>query len=55
MKKYIQPTMDIVKVELLRMIAASGDSRNMTIYDQTINNTTFNSREFDYDYEDEEE
>ena len=54
MKKYIQPTMDIVKVELLRMIAASGDSRNVTIYDdQTIDNTTFNSREFDY--EDEEE
>ena len=52
MKQYFQPNIQVVKIDTVHVIAASGDNRNVTIYNETIENTTFNSREFDYEEED---
>ncbi len=44
MKKYITPTVEIVLVSTVKMIAASGDTTEVTISDNELNNVTFGSR-----------
>ena len=50
MKKYIKPTIDIIKIETTQLIASSGDTLNATFNgDETINDVTFSSRSYDYE------
>lgn len=46
MKKYIKPSMDIVKLENVSLLAASGDKVNENLNDNTPDNVTFHSRNF---------
>ena len=46
MKKYIKPSMDIVKLENVSLLAASGKEVNTTLSDDTPNDVTFHSRKF---------
>ncbi len=43
MKKYVSPTLEIIHIETLQMIAASGDETTVTI-SETEYSGTFNSR-----------
>lgn len=45
MKKYIKPSMDIVKLENVSLLAASGNELNTTLSDETPDGT-FHSRKF---------
>lgn len=45
MKKYIKPSMDIVKLENVSLLAASGKEVNTTLSDETLpDDVTFHSR-----------
>ena len=47
MKKYIKPSMDIVELENVSLMAASSDNEvNTTLSDQTPNDVSFHSRHF---------
>ena len=46
MKKYIKPSMDIVKLENVSLLAASGDKVNTTLSDDTPDDVIFKSRNF---------
>lgn len=48
MKKYIKPSMDIVKLENVSLLAASGSGNevNKTLSDDTPNDVSFHSRKF---------
>lgn len=46
MKKYIKPSMDIVKLENVSLLAASGDKVNTTLSDDTPDDVSFHSRKF---------
>lgn len=46
MKKYIKPSMDIVKLENVSLLAASGNEVNTTLSDETPNDVSFHSRKF---------
>lgn len=46
MKKYIKPSMDIVKLENVSLLAASGKEVNTTLSDDTPNDVSFHSRKF---------
>ena len=46
MKKYIKPSMDIVKLENVSLLAASGDKVNDNLNDNTPEDVTFHSRKF---------
>ena len=48
MKKYIKPSMDIVKLENVSLLAASGSSTEVkpTLSDDTPNDVSFHSRNF---------
>ncbi len=54
MKKYVSPTLELIRVETLQMIAASGDETSVTI-SETEYSGTFNSRENIDVWGDEEE
>ena len=45
MKTYIKPTIEIIKVQTTQLIAASGDTQGANIYNETVNDVTFGSRE----------
>ena len=45
MKKYIKPSMDIVKLENVSLLAASSEV-NTTLSDDTPNDVSFHSRKF---------
>lgn len=45
MKKYIKPSMDIVKLENVSLLAASSEV-NKTLSDDTPNDVSFHSRKF---------
>lgn len=44
MKKYIKPSMDIVKLENVSLLAASGDKVNDNLNDNTSDDAIFHSR-----------
>ena len=46
MKKYIKPSMDIVKLENVSLLAASDNGVNKTLSDDTPNDVSFHSRNF---------
>lgn len=46
MKKYIKPSMDIVKLENVSLLAASGKEVNTTLSDETPGDVSFHSRKF---------
>ena len=47
MKKYIKPSMDIVKLENVSLLAASDNGVNKTLSDDTLpENVSFHSRYF---------
>lgn len=46
MKKYIKPSMDIVKLENVSLLAASGNEVNTTLSNDTPDDVTFHSRNF---------
>ena len=46
MKKYIKPSMDIVKLENVSLLAASGNEVNTTLSDETPGDVSFHSRKF---------
>lgn len=46
MKKYIKPSMDIVKLENVSLLAASGNKVNENLNDNTPEDVTFHSRNF---------
>lgn len=47
MKKYIKPSMDIVELENVSLMAASsGNEVNTTLSDDTPNDVSFHSRHF---------
>lgn len=46
MKKYIKPSMDIVKLENVSLLAASGNKVNTTLGDDTPDDVSFHSRDF---------
>ena len=46
MKKYIKPSMDIVKLENVSLLAASGKEVNTTLSDDTPDDVSFHSRNF---------
>lgn len=48
MKKYIKPSMDIVKLENVSLLAASGSGNevNTTLSDETPGDFSFHSRKF---------
>ena len=48
MKKYIKPSMDIVKLENVSLLAASGSSNAVkpTLSDETPSDVSFHSRNF---------
>ena len=46
MKKYIKPSMDIVKLENVSLLAASDNGVNKTLSDDTPNDVSFHSRKF---------
>lgn len=46
MKKYIKPSMDIVKLENVSLLAASGKEVNTTLSDETPDDVIFKSRKF---------
>lgn len=48
MKKYIKPSMDIVKLENVSLLAASGSGNevNTKLNDETPSDVTFHSRKF---------
>ena len=46
MKKYIKPSMDIVKLENVSLLAASGKEVNTTLSDETQDDVSFHSRKF---------
>lgn len=47
MKKYIKPSMDIVKLENVSLLAASGKEVNQTLSDDTLpDDVSFHSRNF---------
>ena len=47
MKKYIKPSMDIVKLENVSLLAASGNGVNKTLSDDPLpENVSFHSRNF---------
>ena len=48
MKKYIKPSMDIVKLENVSLLAASGSGNevNTKLNDDTSNDVSFHSRKF---------
>ena len=46
MKKYVKPSMDIVKLENVSLLAASGNAVNTTLSDETPNDVSFHSRKF---------
>ena len=52
MKQYIEPSIMVVAIGTVQMIAASGDSKSDVAIMETEYTGTFSSREFDY--EDEE-
>lgn len=54
MKTYIKPSTSIVVIETVHMIAASGDSKSMSISNDAIDNVTFGSRRSDGLWDDEE-
>lgn len=45
MKKYIKPSVDIVELENVSLMAASGEV-NTTLSDETPNDVSFHSRHF---------
>ena len=53
MKKYVKPTIEIIKIQTTQLIAASGDTQGVSIFDETVDDVTFGSRESD-DFFDEE-
>lgn len=56
MKKYIKPSMDIVELENVSLMAASGDEVNTTLSDETPDGVSFHSRNFSlWDGDDTEE
>lgn len=46
MKKYIKPSMDIVKLENVSLLAASGNEVNTKLNDETPGDVSFHSRKF---------
>ena len=46
MKKYIKPSMDIVKLENVSLLAASGNEVNTKLNDNTPDDVSFHSRKF---------
>lgn len=46
MKKYIKPSMDIVELENVSLMAASGNEVNTTLNDETPDGVSFHSRNF---------
>ena len=46
MKKYIKPSMDIVKLENVSLLAASDNGVNKTLSNDTPNDVSFHSRNF---------
>lgn len=46
MKKYIKPSMDIVKLENVSLLAASGNEVNTTLSNDTPDDVTFHSCNF---------
>lgn len=46
MKKYIKPSMDIVKLENVSLLAASGDKVDENLNDNTPGDVSFHSRNF---------
>ena len=46
MKKYIKPSMDIVKLDNVSLLAASGNEVNTTLSDDTPGDVSFHSRKF---------
>ena len=46
MKKYIKPSMDIVKLENVSLLAASGNAVNTELNDVTRGDVSFHSRKF---------
>lgn len=46
MKKYIKPSMDIVELENVSLMAASGNKVNTTLSDETPGGVSFHSHRF---------
>ena len=46
MKKYIKPSMDIVELENVSLMAASCNKVNTTLNDETSDDVSFHSRNF---------
>lgn len=46
MKKYIKPSMDIVELENVSLLAASGDKVNDNLNENTPDDAIFHSRKF---------
>lgn len=46
MKKYIKPSVDIVELENVSLMAASGKEVNTTLSDETPDDVSFHSRHF---------
>ena len=46
MKKYIKPSMDIVKLENVSLLAASDNGVKPTLSDEAPNDVSFHSRNF---------
>ena len=45
MKKYIKPSIDVVTISMVHMIAASGDDKtDVSISDTSLENTVFGAR-----------
>lgn len=55
MKKYIKPSVDIVELENVSLMAASGDEVNTTLSDETPGGVSFHSRNFSLWDDDTEE
>lgn len=52
MKKYIKPTINIVKIGTIGMLASSGDPLSVGIRsNETIDDITFGAPDFDFDDE----
>lgn len=47
-KKYFKPETNVIYMATRQMLAASGDTQGSNIYDETVDDVTFGSREDSY-------
>ena len=49
MKKYIKPTIEVIKIGTIGMLASSGDTLDANFYGDETHNGVFNARSYDYE------